>query len=143
MFPELRRNKYVKVDILFASHKKHLHECRYFNNTLCIIKKDYLVAGMVKVSCKVPSNFFLQLRRPATALRRKFLHDLTTARHFKSASSSVFERTFKLRGNNSVCAGAFSYCAAAHPRSLEETLVMRVRGRTAMDTQRRHAITFL
>jgi hypothetical protein len=32
----------------------------------------------------VPSNFFLQLRRPATALSRKCLHHLTTAKDFKS-----------------------------------------------------------
>jgi hypothetical protein len=29
-------------------------------------------------------EFFLQLRGPATALSREVLHDLTTARHFKS-----------------------------------------------------------
>lgn len=32
----------------------------------------------------VPSNFFLQLHGPATALSRNSLHDLTTARHFTS-----------------------------------------------------------
>jgi hypothetical protein len=30
---------------------------------------------------------------------------------------------FQLHRNNSVCAGAFRYRAAAHPRSLEGTLV--------------------
>jgi hypothetical protein len=34
------------------------------------------------VQTTFPLIFFLQLRGPATALSRKFLHDLTTARHF-------------------------------------------------------------
>jgi hypothetical protein len=38
----------------------------------------------VRLAHKFPANFFLQLRGPATALSRKYLHDLTTARHFKS-----------------------------------------------------------
>jgi hypothetical protein len=64
--------------------------------------------------CNVPSNFFLQMRVPAAALSRKFLHDLTTAWHFKSFFVICIMRIFttkhekvQLRGNNSVCAGAF------------------------------------
>jgi hypothetical protein len=62
----------------------------------------------------VPSNYFLQLRGPAAAQSIKFLHDLTTARHFKSFLVICTIRIFTmkneqihLRGNNSVCAGAF------------------------------------
>jgi hypothetical protein len=40
-------------------------------------RTPFLVHG-----CKVPSNFFLQLRGPPTVLTREFLHNLTTARHF-------------------------------------------------------------
>jgi hypothetical protein len=38
----------------------------------------------MKLATNVPANFFLQLHRPATVLSRKFLHDLTTVRNFKS-----------------------------------------------------------
>jgi isopentenyldiphosphate isomerase len=50
---------------------------------------------------------------------RKFLHGLTTARHFQQRFQK--KKKFQLRGTNSVCAH-FSYCAAVHPRSLEGTL---------------------
>jgi hypothetical protein len=40
----------------------------------------------------VPSNFLLQLRGPATALSRKFLHDLTTAGHFEVFFCNVHNR---------------------------------------------------
>jgi hypothetical protein len=46
--------------------------------------KDIFSFGNKKDPTKIPSNFSLQLRGPAIALSRKFLHDLTTARHFKS-----------------------------------------------------------
>jgi hypothetical protein len=60
-------------------------------------------------------SFFLQLRGTTTALSRKFLHDLTTARHFKFFLISVIRifttkiEKFQLRGNNSVCSGAFQF----------------------------------
>jgi hypothetical protein len=60
-----------------------------------------------------PLILSLQLRGPVTALSRKFLHDLTTARHFKSCcnmrNKNIYNENlkFQLRGNNSVCAGAF------------------------------------
>jgi hypothetical protein len=67
--------------------------------------------------CKYHSNTSQQqrsLRGPATVLSRKFLHDLTTARHFRSFFVMCIIRKFttkiekfQLRGNNSVCAGAF------------------------------------
>jgi hypothetical protein len=59
---------------------------------------------------------FLQLRGPAAAaaLSRKFLHDLTTARHIKRFFLICIIRIFtmkiekfQLRGNSSVLAGAF------------------------------------
>ena len=68
----------------------------------------------------VPSPF-LQLRGPAAALRGKCLHDLTTARHFKSffvkciLLCTIKTEKFQLRGNNSVCAGGVQLlcgCAA-------------------------------
>jgi hypothetical protein len=58
--------------------------------------------------------FFLQLRGPAAALSRKFLRDLTTARHFEKFFIICIIRIFtteiekfQLRGDNSMCAGAF------------------------------------
>jgi hypothetical protein len=55
--------------------------------------------------------FFLQLRGPATALSRKFLHDLTISRHFKSFFCNMRNKKipaalqkFSVRGNTSVTA---------------------------------------
>jgi hypothetical protein len=57
---------------------------------------------------------FLQLRGPPPALSRKYLHDLTTALHFKSFFIICVIRIFiikiekfHLRGNNEACAGEF------------------------------------
>jgi hypothetical protein len=56
---------------------------------------------------------FLQLRCPATAVSRQFLHALTTVLHFKKLFLSIIRKfttkieKFQLRGNSSVCAGAF------------------------------------
>jgi hypothetical protein len=71
-------------------------------------------------------NFFLQLRGPATALSRKFLHDLTTGRHFKSfffviCTVRIFTmktENFQLRGNNSVCAGPLQILRGRAPAQL-------------------------
>jgi hypothetical protein len=72
----------------------------------------------------VPS-IFLQLRGPATALSRKFLHYLTTARHFKSFFVICIVRIFRLeiekfqpRGNNPVCAGGFQLLLGRAPAQL-------------------------
>jgi hypothetical protein len=59
---------------------------------------------VVATVINVPSNF-VQLRRPFVAVSRKFLHDLTTARRFKSfivICCILQKRKFQLRGNNSV-----------------------------------------
>jgi hypothetical protein len=63
--------------------------------------------NLVTLYTNLPSNFCLQLRRPATALCRKFLHDMTTARHLNFFFVICIIRKFQLRGNNSVCAGVF------------------------------------
>jgi isocitrate dehydrogenase kinase/phosphatase len=42
----------------------------------------------------VPSNFFFQLRGPATVLSREFLHDLTTARHFKEFFRNMHNKIY-------------------------------------------------
>jgi hypothetical protein len=77
----------------------------------------------------VPSNSSLQLRAPATAPSRKFLHDLTTARHFKKFFVMYTKRIFTIKTENSGCAVTtqcarehFCCCAAAPPRSLDGTL---------------------
>jgi hypothetical protein len=44
--------------------------------------RDLLDKGDPHFETNVSPNFFLQLRGPATALSRKFLHDLITVRHF-------------------------------------------------------------
>jgi hypothetical protein len=71
----------------------------------------------------LPLIFLGQLCRPAAALSRKFWHVLTTACHFKSFLVIRITRKFQLRCNNSVCAGALSYCTAVHLRSLQGTLL--------------------
>jgi hypothetical protein len=63
---------------------------------------------------ELKATFPLQLRGPATAVSRKYLHDLTTARNFKKFFVIRIIRIFtmktekyQLRGNNSVCVEAF------------------------------------
>jgi hypothetical protein len=65
-------------------------------------------------SSMFPLIFILQLCGPAAALSRKFLHDLTTAQHFKIFFVIYIIRiftmkikNFQLHSNNSVCVGAF------------------------------------
>jgi hypothetical protein len=72
----------------------------------------------------------LQLRGPATALSRKFLRDLTTAQHFtffcNMHNKNIYNENRKISAaqHTILCAREyFSYCAAAHPRSLEGTLL--------------------
>jgi hypothetical protein len=74
---------------------------------------DFTVFGKNKDQRSL--SFFLQLRGPAAALSRKFLHDLTAARRSKSfffviCVIRIFTmkiEKFQLRGNSSVCAGEF------------------------------------
>jgi hypothetical protein len=70
-------------------------------------------------------TFFLQLRKPAIALSRKFLPGLTTAGHFNEFFVICIIRIFtkkienlKLRGNNSVCAGPFQLLCGRAPAQL-------------------------
>jgi hypothetical protein len=68
--------------------------------------------------------FFLQLRRCAIALCRKFLHDLTTARHFKFFrnvhNKNIYNKMgkFQLRGNNPVSARPFHLMGGRAPAQL-------------------------
>jgi hypothetical protein len=70
--------------------------------------------------------YFLQLRVPATALSRKFLHDLMIERHFKSFFFVICIRRiftnktekFQLRGNNSLCAEALQLLCGRSPAQL-------------------------
>jgi hypothetical protein len=62
-----------------------------------------------RILTNIPSDF-LQLREHAAALTRKIIHDLKTARHFVMCVIKTFTtklEKFQLRGNNSMCAGAF------------------------------------
>jgi hypothetical protein len=76
-------------------------------------------------------QIYLQQREPAAAPNRKFLHDLTPARHFKQFFVTHTIRKFIMQIEKSGCAVTiqcarehFTYCAAAHPGSLEGTLVV-------------------
>jgi hypothetical protein len=76
----------------------------------------------LKTEDQLSLKFLLQLRGPATALSRKFLHDLTTAWHFKSFFAICIMRIFamkiekfQLRGNNSLCAAAFQLLRCRAP----------------------------
>jgi hypothetical protein len=94
-------------------------------------KLFYNIAALFTFFSNVPSHFFLQLRGPATALSRISLHDLTTARHFKIfvfviCVIRVFTmkiENFQLRGNNSVCAGAFHLLRGRAPAQLRGDIV--------------------
>jgi hypothetical protein len=66
---------------------------------------------------------FLQLLGPATGLSRKFLLYLTTARHFKSYFYSTHNKKIPGARQQFSAREHFSYCAAAHARSLEGTLL--------------------
>jgi hypothetical protein len=74
------------------------------------------------VEAEIPLSF-LQLCGPAIALSRKFLHDPTTAHHFKSfffviCILRIFTmkiEKFQLRDNNSVCAGIFELLRGRAP----------------------------
>jgi hypothetical protein len=75
--------------------------------------------------CTTFPLIFLHLWGPATALNRKFVHDLTTARHFKNffviCTIWIFAMNiekFQLRGNNSVCPGAFQLLWGRAPAQL-------------------------
>jgi hypothetical protein len=88
----------------------------------------------VLLQTNVPS-IFLQLRGPAIAMGRKILHDLKTARHFKSFFVVCIIRiftmkieTYQLRATIQCAREHFNYCAAAHPRRLERTLLQTQRG---------------
>jgi hypothetical protein len=91
---------------------------------------DYpqITSADVKERVEIYSTFpliFPQLRGPATALSRNFLHDLTTARHFNSFFVICIIRIFttkiekfQLRVNNSVCVGAFQLLRCRAPAQL-------------------------
>jgi hypothetical protein len=93
-----------------------------------------LVLSEGRIRCmQGPANlfFFLQLHGPAAVLNRKFLHDLTTARHFKIFCNMHNKNIYSENWKNSSCTATlqcarehFSHCAAAHPRSLEGTLAV-------------------
>jgi hypothetical protein len=76
--------------------------------------------------------FVLQLRGPAAALSRKFLHDLTTARHYKKFffcnmhNKNIYNENwkFQLRGNISGCAGAFQLLRGRAPAQLRGNIVL-------------------
>jgi hypothetical protein len=80
---------------------------------------DEELEKILEVSAQLSLYFFLQLRGPATALSRKFLHDLKTARHFKKFFS---KENFSCAATIQCAREHFSYCAVSHPRSLEGTL---------------------
>jgi hypothetical protein len=82
-------------------------------------------------------SFFLQLREPATAQGRQFLHDLMTSLHFKSLFVMYIIGILTMKIKKSSCAATFrcarehfSYCAPAHLHTLEGTLLSRPRDRT-------------
>jgi hypothetical protein len=82
------------------------------------------------VRCSVPSNLFLQLRGPATAVSIEFSRDLTAARHFKKFFCNMHNKNI-YNGNRKIPAArqqfsvraSICYFTAAHPHSLEGTLV--------------------
>jgi hypothetical protein len=77
----------------------------------------------------VPSNFFCS----CADLSRKFLHDLTTARHFKSFFLFVIcmiifttkMEKFQLCGSNSVCAGVVQLLRGRAPAHLRGNIGTR------------------
>jgi hypothetical protein len=71
-------------------------------------------------------QFFLQLCGPATALGRKFLHDLKTARHFESFVICII-RKFQLCSNNSVYAAAFLLLRGRAPAQLRGNFEVHVK----------------
>jgi hypothetical protein len=89
--------------------------------------------------------FILQLRGPATALSRKFLHDLPTARHFKHFSVICITRIltmkiekFQLRGNNSVCVVAFQLLCGLAPAQLRGNIDLVIPAVTPTTTTQRY-----
>jgi hypothetical protein len=109
-------------------------ESTMFSDHFCIELDHFLSA----LGSTFPLIFFLQLHRPATALSRKFLHDLTTARHFKSFFIICIIRIFtmkiekfQLRGNNSVCVGAFQLLRDRAPTQLRGNNEWHVSQRTS------------
>jgi hypothetical protein len=73
----------------------------------------------------VRSDFFLHLRGLATSPNIKFLHGLTTARHFRSLfviriirKFTMKIEKFQLHGNNSACAGEFQLLRSYPPARL-------------------------
>jgi hypothetical protein len=70
--------KYTKI----TTHCKCRKHLLYYKYGLSLGEKETNILKDQQRSLLI----FLQLRGPATALNRKFLHDLTTARHFKCFS---------------------------------------------------------
>jgi hypothetical protein len=109
---------------------------REFNNTFyCHYLSFYLgmnlpsgdqqFSPLINVSC----IFF----SPATAVSRKSVHDMTTARHFLEAFFVIYIRIFTMKiakfqlcGNNSACAGAFQLWRGRAPAQLRGNIATGV-----------------
>jgi hypothetical protein len=91
-----------------------------------VVKLREKLDSSATIVTNLPSILLLQPRRPAAAPSRKFLHDLTTARHFKKfffviciiRIFTMKTEKFQLRGNNSVYAGAFQLLRGCAPAQL-------------------------
>jgi hypothetical protein len=80
--------------------------------------------GLRKLHCGQRSLLILlQLREPATALSRKFLHDLMTARHLEQR----FQNKIPAAQQQFSVHGSISVCTAVHMCNLEGTLIMVVK----------------